>query len=180
VARVSGMGEGQPALRQTEPATLVAAGLAAAAVGWLLISNLYRNMPPLGWPPVIIIGSLAVLEAALARHTWVRVHRRGGAAPARPARMPLEPLLVARFAVLAKASSLGGALFGGFFAGLLPWLAIEAGRVSSAAADLPPGVTGLVASAALVAAALWLERACRVPEADRGADGDEPDGRSGG
>jgi hypothetical protein len=176
------MSERQPALRPTEPATLVVAGLAAAAVAWLLISNLYQRMPPLGWPPVIIIGGLAAFEAAIAQNTWARVHQRG-AAPARSGRggprEPVEPLAVARFAVLAKASSLAAALFLGFHAGLLPWLIIEYARLRDAAADLPPVIGGLLASGALLAAALWLERACRVPERDEDEDGsrtqDEPE-----
>jgi hypothetical protein len=38
--------------------------------------------------------------------------------------------------------------------------------VSDAGADIPPTVGGLIASALFIAAALWLERACRVPEHD--------------
>ena len=72
--------------------------------------------------------------------------------------------MVARFAVLAKASSLGGAILTGGYAGFVPWLAIESGRLREASSDLPPTVGGLVASAGLMAAALWLERACRIPE----------------
>lgn len=166
------MSEREPALKPTEPAWLVVAGLAAAAVAWLLVSNLYQSLPPLGWPPVIIIGGLAVLEAVMAQNTWERVHQRGGATVrlGRAGREPVEPLTVARFAVLAKASSVASALFLGFYAGLLPWLLIESGRLPDAAADLPPAVGGLIASGGLLAAALWLERACRVPEPP---DGDE-------
>lgn len=177
------MSERQPALRPTEPATLVVAAIAAAAVAWLLISNFYQRMPPLGWPPVIIFAGLAAFEAVIARNTWNRVHDRGPAAlrlGRAAAREPVEPLTVARFAVLAKASSLAGALFVGFYAGLLPWLIVEAARLPDAAADLPPVIGGLVASAALVAAALWLERACRVPERqdedeENARPADEPD-----
>lgn len=172
------MSEPQPALRPTEPATLVVGGLGAAAVAWLLISNFYQHMPPLGWPPVIIIGGLAALEAVMAQNTWARVHRRGQLRNEtdRSLPEPVEPLTVARFAVLAKASSLGGAIFFGFFVGLLPWLLIESGRLTGAAEDLPPAIGGAVASAALVAAALWLERACRVPEQD--ADDERPEGEA--
>lgn len=172
------MSEQQPALRPTEPATLVVGGLAAAAVAWLLISNVYQDMPPLGWPPVVIIGGLAALDAVIARNTWVRLHQQDRAtAGRRPgAPEPVEPLTVARFAVLAKATSLGGAIFLGFFAGLLPWLLVESSRLTGAAADLPPAIGGLVASAALVAAALWLERACRIPEGPEGDERDRADG----
>jgi hypothetical protein len=161
--------ERQPALRPTEPATLVVGGLAAAAVAWLLISNFYQDLPPMIWPPVVIIAGLAAFEAVVARQLWMRIHQggmltrqRGGGAG--PAEEPLEPLAVARYAVLAKASSLAGAIFTGFYAGFLPWLLIESGRVSDAGADLPPTVGGLVASALFMVAAWWLERACRVPE----------------
>jgi hypothetical protein len=168
------MSERQPALRPTQPATLVVAGLAAAAVAWLLISNFYQDLPPMIWPPVVVIAGLAAFEAVIARQLWARIHQRGWLLAARrrggpgggsaPGGEPVEPLLVARFAVLAKASSLGGAIFAGCYAGFVPWLLIESGRLPDAQADLPPTIGGLVASAALVAVALWLERACRVPE----------------
>lgn len=166
------MSEHRPALRPTEPATLVVAALAAAAVAWLLIRSLYQQLPPMIWPPVILIAGIAALEAAVAQQLWARIHGRGWVAAAARRRgagrsEPVEPLAVVRYALLAKASSVTGALLAGAYAGFLPWLAIEASRLSGAASDLPPTVGGLVASVALVAAAQWLERACRVPEDDR-------------
>jgi hypothetical protein len=163
----------QPTLRPTEPATLVVGGLGAAAAAWLLISNFYQDLPPMIWPPVAIIAGLAVFEAVVARQLWARIHQRGGLLAARPrgqdagrgpGEEPVEPLAVARYAVLAKASALAGSIFTGFYAGFVPWLLIESGRLADAGADLPPTVGGLVASILFMAAALWLERACRVPE----------------
>lgn len=167
----------QPSLRPTDPATLVVAGLAAAAVAWLLISNFYQDLPAMIWPPAVIIAGLAGFEAIVARQLWVRIHQRGlqrgGLLTARQRGQdagrsagdePVEPLAVARYAVLAKASSLAGAIFAGFYAGFVPWLLIESGRLADAAADLPPTIGGLVASILFMMAALWLERACRVPE----------------
>lgn len=174
------MSERQPALRPTQPATLVVAGLAAAAVAWLLISNLYQQLPPMVWPPAVLIAVIAAFEAVAARSLWARIHQRGGrftargrGAGARPE--PIEPLLVARFAVLGKASSVAGAILAGCYAGFLPWLVMESARLSGARADLPPTVGGLVASGGLIAAAWWLERACRVPEEDERDTGREPD-----
>ena len=80
-------------------------------------------------------------------------------------------MVVARFVVLAKASALAGAIFAGFCGGLLGWLLLEPTR--AAARDAPAATAGFVASLALTAAALWLERSCRVPEnpdQDRGDD----------
>lgn len=184
------MSERPPALRPTQPATLVVAALAAAAVAWLLISNVYQQLPPMVWPPVILIGGIALLEAGAARSLWERIHGRGGLLATRARGSgragrtpePMDPLVVVRFAVLAKASSVGGAIFVGAYAGFLPWLAIESGRLASAGADLPATVGGLVVSIGLVMAAQWLERACRVPERDdeppesgRGPTGDPAD-----
>lgn len=146
-----------PRLRPTDPATLVVMALAAAAVSWLIVGNYYGDLPKVPWIPAFTVFALAVGEGVLARATRARIERRPGSAP-------LVPLAIARYAVLAKASSLAGAIFGGFYAGLLVWLIAWRGRLSAAAADLAPAVGGLVAAAALVAAALWLEHACRVPK----------------
>jgi hypothetical protein len=66
--------------------------------------------------------------------------------------------------VLAKASSLVGAIFAGAYGGVAAWALSEHGNLNVAKADLPPSVAGLVGSLALVAGALLLERACRVPD----------------
>ncbi|MFC7550315.1 DUF3180 domain-containing protein [Plantactinospora sp. GCM10030261] len=148
----------------TRPASLIVAGLAAAAVAWLLISSFYGDIPALPWLPPVTLAALAVLEGYAALTTRARIERR-------PGRDPVEPLTVARYAVLAKASSMAGAIFAGFYAGVTVWLVIE--RTRAATDDLPAAVGGLVASLALVAAALWLERACRVPE--RPDEDEQPD-----
>ncbi|MFU8855016.1 DUF3180 domain-containing protein [Micromonospora sp. SL1-18] len=140
----------------TRISTLVVAALAAAAVAWLLISSFYYEVAPsLPWLPVITLAGLAVLEGYAAVNTRGKIEGR-------PGREPLNPLLVARFVVLAKASALAGAIFAGFYAGLTGWLFIE--HTNAAVGDRPAGVAGTLASLALVAAALWLERSCRVPE----------------
>jgi hypothetical protein len=151
----------------TRASTLVVAGLAAAAVAWLLISGVYYSgVPRLPWLPVVTLAALAVLEAYAAINTRGRIERR-------PGRDPVNPLLVARFVVLAKASALAGAIFAGGYAGITGWLFVE--RTRAAMEDRPAAGAGLLAAVALVAAALWLERSCRVPE--RPEDKREPDQR---
>ena len=146
----------------TRASTLVVAGLAAAAVAWLLISGFYYDFAPdLPWLPVITLAGLAVLEGYAAVNTRGRIERR-------PGREPVNPLLVARFVVLAKASALAGAIFAGFYAGLTGWLFVE--RTNAAVGDRPAALGGLIAALALVAAALWLERSCRVPEQEDDED----------
>lgn len=153
----------------TRAATLVVAGFVAAAVSWLLISQFYGNIPALPWLPSVTLGGLAVLEGYAALNTRARIDRK-------PGHEPVEPLTVARFVVLAKASSLVGAIFAGLYAGVLGWLMIERTRATSN--DIPAAIAGLVGALALVVAALWLERSCRVPEPPEGEN--EPDGALGG
>jgi hypothetical protein len=141
-------------------ATLAVAGFAAAALAWLTIGTWYWNIPSLPWIPALTLLALAVFEFALAQQTRARIERK-------PGRPPVEPLAVARYVVLAKASSLACAIFVGFTGAMAIWLLIQTGGATPnehASDGLPTSILSLLASIALVAGALWLERACRVPE----------------
>jgi hypothetical protein len=78
---------------------------------------------------------------------------------------------------LAKASSLGGAAFGGLAAG---FLAYTAGflNLSVPRHDAINAAATVAAAAILVAAALYLEHCCRAPRAPDDDD-DAPPGRNG-
>jgi hypothetical protein len=76
---------------------------------------------------------------------------------------PVEPMLVARLAVLAQASAYVGGVCGGLWAGVLAHVGPLSARAQAARSDAVAAVLGLVCAAALVAAALWLESVCRVP-----------------
>ncbi|GGJ97409.1 hypothetical protein GCM10010123_29290 [Pilimelia anulata] len=148
-----------PGLVPTSPSTLVLAGLLTLALSWLLISRFYGQLPALPWVPAACSAVLAVVAFVLAAQTRARVAGRRVAAP----------LLVARLAVLAKASSVTGAVFAGMYGGSLVWLMIEqarAGSTEARTADVPVAVAGTVAALALVTGGLLLERACRVPPRD--------------
>ena len=76
----------------------------------------------------------------------------------------------------AAASSLAGAIFAGVYGGIAAWALTERSRLDVADRNLVPSVAGVVGALGLVAAALVLERACRVPkqpddEDDTGDDG---------
>lgn len=155
----------RPHLRPTNPATLVVAALAAAAFSWLCISRYYGDLPNLTWLPGLTLAGLAVVEGIAAINTRARIEKR-------PRAGVLNPLLIARFAVLAKASSLAGAIFAGAYGGVAAWAFAERGHLRVADQNLAPAVAGLVGALGLVAAALLLERACRVPR----PPGDQRDG----
>lgn len=147
----------EPSMGPTRPTTLLVAALAAAAVAWLAVSEYYYDLPPFPWAPAAALGALAVAEVFVAQSTKARIDRK-------PGQERIDPLLVARLVVLAKASSLAASIFAGFYAGITLWLAIERQRNAHPAEDLPAVIAGLVASTLLVIAALWLERSCRIPE----------------
>ena len=149
---------------------VLAAGLAVAA--WLLIRSFYGQLPPLDWWLPAPLGVLAVAEALGARTLAARLAalrdaragkqpaaRTSSAAPVRP----VEPMLVARVAVLAQASAYVGAVFLGVWAGVLAHVGPAVGRLQAAGGDTLTAVIGVVCSAALIAAALWLESVCRIP-----------------
>ena len=152
-------------MQPTNPGTLLVAGVAAAAVAWLVVDNYYGSLPRLPWLPPVSIFALAVVEAVMARTTKARIEHRPGTAR-------VDPLSVARFVVLAKASALAGALISGAYLSVAGWLVLQRGRgLTAAADDTPAAVAGLVGGLALVVAGLLLERACRVPPRP---DDDEP------
>jgi hypothetical protein len=145
-----------PSVAPTSLATLFASALAASALAWLAISRFYGDLPAMPWLPPLTLAGLGVVEAITAASTKARIDRKKGT-------IPINPLLVARYVVLAKASALAGALFVGGYGGVLVWLLSERGRLRAVAMDLPGTVVGLLGALALVVAALWLERSCRVP-----------------
>jgi hypothetical protein len=149
-------GPPRPTLRPTQPATLVVAALVTAALSWLGISRNFGDLPNLNWLPGLTLAGLAVTEGIMARTTKARIDQR-------PRAGRVNPLLVARYAVLAKASSLAGAIFAGAYGGVTAWALAERDRLLAAQQNLAPAVAGLVGALGLVAAALLLERACRVP-----------------
>ena len=155
-------------MRPTSISVLIVAGLAAAAVGWLLLSFSYSALPELPWSPVIVLFVLAIAEGLLAQNTSARIQRK-------PGTPPVDPLAVARYVALAKASSLVGSISAGFSVGLLAWLAME--PTQAAHDDLPTAAGGVIAAVALIGAALWLERACRIPDRPDRTDSDDPDRR---
>ena len=144
---------------------VLGAGLAVAA--WLVVRASYGSLPALRWWLPVPLGVLAVAEflgartlrARLAAQRDRRPPAERGTAPVRP----VEPLLVARLAVLAQASAFVGAVFVGVWAGVLLHVAPAVSRLQAAGSDTVTAVLGVVLAAALAVAALWLESVCRVP-----------------
>jgi hypothetical protein len=151
---------------------VLAFGLALAA--WLLVRAWYGHLPPLDWwlpTPLAVLGvaealGARTLRSRLTAEREARTAARRGTASSeetpRPVR-PVEPMLVARLAVLAQASAYVGAAFAGIWAGVLAHVAPAVSTLQAAGSDTVTASLGVVSAAGLVAAALWLESVCRVP-----------------
>ncbi|KQS68603.1 DUF3180 domain-containing protein [Modestobacter sp. Leaf380] len=148
---------------------LAVLAVGVAVVAWLVVRQSYGSLPTLHWWQPVPLGLLAAAEGLGARTLRARLAAerdrrpapgRSGAAAARP----VEPMLVARLAVLAQASAWVGAGFAGLWAGTGVHALSESGRLAAAGGDAVAAAIGVVLSAALVGAALVLEHACRVPE----------------
>jgi hypothetical protein len=142
-------------VKPTSARTLIVAAVAAAVVAYAVIRVIYNSIPevPTLAPVSVFLIGLIELQASFA----VRARLDG-----RPGTKPIMPIVVARFAALAKASSLAGAAIGGAWAALVIYTIPKIGEIRVAGHDTLIAVLGVVAAAVLVTGALLLERACRV------------------
>src|SRR5207302_9029579 len=132
---------------------LLALLVVSGAVSYVLTRIFYADVqsPPVFAPLWLLL--LALAEGYTAQLTRHRLAGRQGT-------KPINPLVVARLAALAKASSPVGALATGAYAGFLVKVAMTAGQ---AAHDDPrTAIAGVLCGVALTVAALVLERVCRV------------------
>jgi hypothetical protein len=151
----------------TRPRDLLAVALVAAVVAGLLIRLGYGSIPPIPLFAGATLGVLGIAEAVGGNVLRARIRRL-------PGTQPVQPLVAARAVLLAKASSLAGAIMTGVWAGLLAHVLPLAGDVTAAGSDSLAGTVGIVCALGLVAGALWLEHCCRTPD----DPGDEPNSHS--
>jgi hypothetical protein len=148
----------------TKARTLVLTGLICAVGMWLLLRQVYASLPPLPWSGVPALALLAIAEAITGRNVRARLAGHG---------TPIPPIAVARIAVLAKASSLAGALIGGLATGFLIYVSASLDKSAYRSDAVVSGAT-LAAALLLIAAALYLENGCRVRNGGDRDEGAEP------
>lgn len=150
-------------MTSTRPTTLVLAGVAGLVLGFGIASLLDRlgyGLPRVSWVGIGLLLFLAALLVVATRRVrgWVSGDNPLG---------PGDALTMGRFVALAKAGSMFGSVMVGGYLGLaavgLDRVGTEYGRDHALWA-----VGGAVAAGAVVAAALVLERSCRLP-----GDGEE-------
>ena len=139
----------------TRLSTLGIVVLGIAAVTWLILRAAYASLPPLPWTGIPALLLVAGSEAVVGRDVRRRIARR-------PGTKPVHPLAVSRMLVLAKASSLTGAVVTGITLGFIGYLSSQLTAATPRHDFIYAAITG-AAALVLVAAALYLEYCCRVP-----------------
>jgi len=154
-------------MKPTRARSLLLTGVLAAAVTWALLTVIYSDLPPLTWTGIPAVLLAAAVEAWTGRDLRARINGNN------PGTKPLPPMFVARMVVLAKASSLVGALLAGVSAGFVGYLS---GMLDAATprSDLITASLTFGSCLILIAAALFLEYCCRVPRDPRDDREDEP------
>jgi len=154
-------------MKPTRARSLLLTGVLAAAVTWALLTVIYSDLPPLTWTGIPAVLLAAAVEAWTGRDLRARINGNN------PGTKPLPPMFVARMVVLAKASSLVGALLAGVSVGFVGYLSgmLDATTPRS---DLITASLTFGSCLILIAAALFLEYCCRVPRDPRDDRDDEP------
>jgi hypothetical protein len=143
--------------------------IAVAAVTWAVVRFLYTSLPPLPWTMVPSLLLLGLGELYTALVTRARIQRK-------PDTKPMDPLVAARLAALAKASSHAAAVLAGVFAGLAIYLASSLDKPTPRHDFFVSGGT-VLAAALLIGAAVFLEFSCRVPKGPEDKSDERPASR---
>ena len=137
----------------TSARLLVTLGVVSAVAGWVvadMVDRIAGRSVPVPWtaPATLVILAVALVFWAFGMRRRLREGR-------------VDPFVAARTAALAMAASRTGAMATGVYAGFLVWFVgqwwIEAARQRGLAS-----LVAVVAGLLVVAAALWLERICRI------------------
>ena len=141
-------------MRPTRITTLLFIAVVTGLVTYLLLGRYYSDVP--AFPPTAALSTFVLAAAEAYAAPSIRNRLAG-----KPRTKPIMPIVVARTAALAKASSALAALLAGAWAGVgtyvLPRLETPTPR-----RDFGTALLGLGAALVLAAAALWLENVCRV------------------
>lgn len=174
-------------MRATRIRDLVGYAVLVGVISWLVTKSAYASFPAMQWFVPLSLPLLAVVEGVLAFQFRRRIHR--APRPTRATRSgsrldppdgnarPFDPLMAPRAVALAKASSIVGSVMTGAWCGLLAYVIPRRDTLLAAHEDTFVAAIGAAGAVVLVAAALWLEYACRTPDqpddestAERGLD----------
>lgn len=161
-------------MKRTSPMTIVACAVLGAATGYIVDLALTNSGRATYAPSIMLPVLLVALGICCLLFAWpIRRAVRDEKAPR------VDPFRAVRVAVLAKASSMVGALAGSFALGLVTFVLTR--PVSPAVGSMAETIATAVAGAVLVILALVAEHMCTLPkdpddrESDPSSSGAEPE-----
>jgi len=144
---------------RTRPTVLIVLAVIGAGAGWLLQLGLQTSGRPIVIPPVTLaialslIGILVLLAAIPVYRSVIRAAQRA-----------IDPFYATRVVLLAKASSLTGALLGGALAAFLIFLLSR--PVVAAVGSVSIAIFTTVGAIVLLVGGLVAEKMCTLPPED--------------
>lgn len=136
------------------------AAFVAAAVA-IVMPVAYGRMFAIPATVSLSLWGMAVVCAVLALK--VRAAKKDEAHGIGLDRSQLNPLTVANFLLVGKASAWTGTIVGAAYAGMCIYVVPRAGELVAAAADAPGTIASALGGAAMAVAGVVLERHCEVP-----------------
>ena len=146
-------------MTRTRPSMLLLLAVLGGGAGWFLETLLVSAGSPAFIPPytlAVVLAAIGVIVVFVARPVYRAVRRT--------ATTRVDPFYATRAVVLAKASSLTGALFGGVAAGVLVFLLTRS--VVPAGGAVAMTIVTVAGSVILLAGGLIAEKMCTLPPDD--------------
>lgn len=162
---------GDGSVKQLHIKVLVGLFLAAGVLAWAG-ARLWDSFGTLPSVPVAAPVVLALIAAVLAATAFNLRSRLRAQRERRPDAKGVDPLVAARSVVFGQASALVAALVAGLYGGVGVFLLASGIDVAPRREQAINAGFAVLAGAAVVAAAIFLERVCKLPE-----DEDHPDHR---
>lgn len=147
--------------------TLLGLFAATAAICWAG-SGLWDSRGTLPAVPLLAPVVLALIAAVLLATAVTLRSRLKAIAERRPHARRVEPMMAARAVLFGQASALVSAFVAGVYCGAGLFLVLEHWEVANRRDQVLYAGLSVLAGAAVCAAALWLERICRISEEDEG------------
>ncbi|PNE36135.1 DUF3180 domain-containing protein [Streptomyces noursei] len=156
-------------MKQLRIKVLVGLFLVVGILAWAG-ARLWDSFGTLPSVPVAAPIVLALIAAVLAATAFSLRSRLRAQRERRPGAKGVEPLVAARAVVFGQASALVASLVAGLYGGVGAFL-LTSGVDDARSSQAVYAGLSVVAGAGVIAAAIFLERVCKLPEGEDGDDG---------
>lgn len=147
-------------MKRTSLGALIGVGVFMAAAAAILTTRFYGSMMAI---PVTVSATLWLMVVVSLGLTWKVDKATDEDHGIGLDNSQLNPMTIAQFMLVGKASAWTGAIVGGLYAGVAVYVIPNAGTLVAASDDLAGVLASAVGGIAMSAAGLRLERHCETP-----------------